>query len=192
MKHQKGISLVEVLLGAAAMGIIGTILVTIMVNGSGILYSQNTKINQSLALNNVNSELHDTIQYASSIVGSFVNGSNSFTTSASTLVFQMPSVLANGNVIDGKFDTIVISADQQKPQLLKKRIYPDPSSSRKNETATLISNLSQIHFSYLSSTGATVTPTAASTIEYSVKIAEKSSYGSKESSISGSVNLRNN
>ncbi len=192
MKNNQGISLIEVLLGAAAMGIIGTIIVTIMVNGSGVLFSQNTQINQSLSLNNVNSKIHVSIKNASTITASYINGSSSFTSTSSTIIFQVPSIAANGNAIDGKFDTMVITTDPENLKLLKKYVFPDISSSRKSGSELMVNNLSKIQFVYLNSSGAVVNPTTATTIDYVINISEKSSYGVKESSSSGRVNLKNN
>lgn len=192
MKNCQGISLVEVLLGAAAMAIIGTVIVSIMVNGSGVLYSQNTQINQSLALNSVNSSLHEYIQNASAIITTYINGSSTFTTSSSTIIFQVPSIASDGNAIEGKFDTMVITADPGNSKLLKRFVFPDSGSSRKTETNLMLTNLSKIEFTYLNSAGTVVSPTAATTVDYAVTVTEKSSYGDKESSTRGSVNLKNN
>lgn len=189
--NNNGFSLMEILLVLGSAAIIGTILVTIMVESSKYFTNQNTEINNNLSLNSISSEIQQGIQNASSINGSFTNGTNQYTTNFSTLIASIPALDASGDMIDTKFDTVVITQDRIKPNILHKYLFADPVSSRKNEDKILTSNLTYLQFVYLNDSETIVAPNTATRIDYVVKVAEKNGFNQKESSLSGRLNLKN-
>jgi prepilin-type N-terminal cleavage/methylation domain-containing protein len=62
INKQSGFTLAEVLIVLACSAIVGTILVTILVQGSSIFNDQNTRVNQNLSLNSINSKITQPIQ----------------------------------------------------------------------------------------------------------------------------------
>ena len=191
INKQSGFTLAEVLIVLACSAIVGTILVTILVQGSSIFNDQNTRVNQNLSLNSINSKITQQIQFASSVASTFSSGSTTYSSGPDTLVTKIPSVDSTGSVIDSKFDTMIISSDPIDKNILKLWIYPDISSSRKAETLVLTNQLSFIQFSYLNDEAVPTTPQTATRVDFIVKIAEKTNATIKESSISGRANLKN-
>lgn len=191
LTSQTGFTLTEILIVLASSAIIGTILVTIMVQGSGIFSDQNTQVNQNLSLNNVSSNISQSIQFGSGILGSYTAGAIQYTTSSNTIIAQIPSLNAQGGLIENKYDTVVITTDPNKTTVLRKYLYPDPQSSRVADNKVLVTNLSQIQFIYLNDNAVEVAPTTATRVDFIVKVAEKSGIGVQESSISGRINLKN-
>lgn len=190
-KFQTGFTLAEVLVVLGASAIIGTILVTILIQSSNIFSSQNATVNQNLSLNNASNQITQSIKFAASVASSFTNNQTTYTTSSQTIVINLPSLNNQGNVIDGKFDTLIIMPDASKPKLLKKLIFPDLASSRKAEITVIASNLSQIQFTYLNDSGNITSPTSATRIDFILKVSENLNNTIKESSTSGRINLKN-
>lgn len=190
-KKESGFTLTEVLIVLAASAIIGTILVTILVQGSSIFSSQNATVNQNLSLNNASNQITQSIKFASTILTSYTNNQITYTTNNQTIILKIPSINNQGNVIDNKFDTLIIMPDSNKPKILRKMIFPDPTSSRKSDNAVIASNLSQIQFNYLNDSGNLTSPSLATRIDFVIKVSENLNNSTKESSISGRINLKN-
>lgn len=189
--NPKGFTLTEVLIVLGASAIIGTVLVTLMVQGSSAIFNQNVQINHNIALNNASSKLNETIKYASSIQAVYTNGLTQYSSNSTSIIVNLPSINQQGSVIDNKHDVIVIAKDPLKPAILRKYIFADPVSSRKSTSQVILTNLSFIQFVYLGDNETGVSPTAASRVDYTIKTAEKTAFSSKESSISGRINLKN-
>jgi prepilin-type N-terminal cleavage/methylation domain-containing protein len=190
-KLQKGFTLIEILIVMACSAIIGTILVTILVQGSSIFSDQTTKVNQNLSLNSASNQIDQTVQYASQISANYIDGSTTYTTSDKVLIGKLPAIDSSGNVIESKFDTFILMQDPVNSAYLKKLIIPDLLSSRKSEDMTLLNQMTFLQFVYLNDSAVVTTPQTASKIDFVIKVAEKSGNGIKESSISGRINLKN-
>lgn len=188
---QSGFTLAEVLIVLASSAIVGTILVSILIQGSNLFSHQSTKVNQNLSLNSTSNQINQTIQFASSIASTYTNGSFTYSTSNDTIIVRLPSLDSSNNVIENKFDTVIIMADPIKPTHLKKLLFPDPSSTRRSENTVLTAQLAYLEFKYLNDNGVQTTPQTATRVEFNVKIAEKSGLTTQESSISGRINLKN-
>jgi prepilin-type N-terminal cleavage/methylation domain-containing protein len=188
---QKGFTLAEILIVLACSAIIGTILVTLLVQGSSIFNNQTAKVNQNVSLNNASSQISQAVQYASEIASSYTNGQNTYTSGSDVMVIKTPSVDSSGGVIDSKFDTIVLMKDPGKNTILKKLLFPDPASSRSSENTVLLNQLTYLQFIYLNDSAVVTTPQTATKIDFVIKMAEKTGNDVQESSISGRINLKN-
>lgn len=186
-----GFSLVEILVALGVASVAGVILISILVSGNSLFMQQNSNVFQGLSLNHATEQINDSISQASQVANSYPEMSPTYVTSESVLVLKIPSIDSSGNIIDQKFDYIVISQDDQKSNILRKRVFPDPSSSRKNENGVLATTVSSLTFSYLDSNNITVSPPSATKISFSIMLTEKAGSDNKTSSVSGQVNLRN-
>lgn len=188
----KGMSLVEVIIASAIAGVIGVLLVGFLVQNNGIYFNQTSKISQGTSLNDSSSKIDSVIKNASSVALNYPISNPQYTSDTSTLVLALPSIDSQSTIIENTFDYAVIAKDAQKPNVLRKQIFPNPSSSRKSENTVLSTTLSQITFLYYDSTGHIVSPTLATKVAYSINQNQKASFGNQTSSFSGQVNLKNN
>lgn len=191
-EHSIGFSLLEVVIAVAIAGVVGVLLVSLLVQNNGVYFNQTSKITQGINLNDGSSQIDNAIKSASSVAPNYPVLNPQYTSDANTLVLALPSIDSQSSVIDNTFDYIVISNDAQKPNILRKQVFPDPSSTRKSESLVLSTTLSQITFLYYDSTGQIVAPSSATKVSYSINLTEKASFGNQSSNLSGQVNLKNN
>lgn len=188
----RGFTLVETLVYASLASIIGVILVNLLFQGQGIFFQQSANVSQGLSLNQSGKQIEDTISQSSSVASSYTpSGGPTYTSSPVTLVLALPSVTDSGSVIDNTFDYAVITRDLTKETVLKELLYPNAASSRKSQNMVLATNLSEITFLYYDNNTYVVSPALATKINYTIKLSEKAGNGSKVSSSSGQINLKN-
>lgn len=191
--RRKGFSLIELLIGISAAGIIGALLVGLLSSNSRIFSDQNTKVNQGLELNTASDEINETIKTAGAVVSQYpTTGQATYTTGLNTLVLSIPSINTQGTVIQNTSDYVVIHIDPQNAKVLRKRTFADPTSSRKNENRILSTKLSKIEFRYLDSADQAISPVQASKIGFIINVSDNVATKTRTSSASGQINLRNN
>lgn len=192
LRRSGGFTLIEIMLYGGLAAIIGGVLITSMVSSSGIFFGQNAAVNQGVTINNTITQITELIKQSSSIAANYVDGSTTYTTNASTLVLALPSIDATGSVIANTFDYAVISADGQKPYILRKRFFPNGLSSKTSADTVMVTSLSTILFEYLDNSSNGTSPSVATRVRVSINLSEKAGYDDKVSSASATVNLKNN
>ncbi len=191
-KYFHGFSLVEVLLVVTVSSIAGVLLLTIFTQNNGLFIQQSARVAQGLNLNDSVTEISDSIKYAASIVP-ISQGNPQYTTGLETIVLALPSLDAQGNIIDQTFDHLIITKDLQNPKILRKLLQKDASSSRLYINKVMTTRLSKINFYYLDQEGKSVSPSGASKINFVINLKEVTGLNRNEDSSSSSqVNLRNN
>lgn len=190
LKKLNGFTLVEILIGVAAAGVIGSILIAFLTQNSQIYTQQNTKVNQGLELNNAFTEIEDTIKSGGSVVSQYPpTGQAQHTTGLNTLVINIPSINAQGAVIQNTYDYIVLYGDAK---VLRKKVFPDPASSREEMNTVLSTKLSKLEFKYYDSGGQIISPIQSAKIGFIINVSDNVATETHSSSASGQVNLRNN
>lgn len=190
--RSKGWSLLEVLVVVTVAAVAGGLLVNIMVSSGKIFVDQNALITQGLSLNQTQLELTELIKSSAGISGQYpAQGSPQFTTDSNTLVIKLPAVDSAGNVINSVYDFAVIDSDSGNPKILRKQIFKDNQSYRKTENKVLTTNLKSISFSYLDVNNTQVSYDQAVRIGFIINLLTPSGFADKESSGSGTVNLKN-
>ncbi len=192
MKNLSGFSLIELLVVVTVSGVVGILMLAIFSQNNGLFVAQTAKISQGLNLNDVTSEIRETIRSASFVSSSYTSGSNTYTSGTDTLVLATPSLDNQGFVIAQTYDFMVIEKDSQNPKVLKKLVFPNAISSRENQNMVLAIKLSKIIFLYYDNDLNPVIPSQASRIEFTINLEE--SLGLKKmqiSSASAQVSLRN-
>lgn len=192
-KRMRGFSLVEILIGVSIASVAGVILISLLSQNSSLVSDQNVKINQGLEINTARPLIDETLKAGSSIVSQYpATGSPTYTTGTESIVLSVPSINAQGLTINNTYDYLVLFKDPDNPRVLKKKLIVDPLSTRSSEDRVLLTKLSSIQFTYLNSSGQEISPTQASKIRYIVNVTDLVATEEKMSSVSGTINLRNN
>jgi hypothetical protein len=192
-KYTAGFSLVEILIGVSIASVVSILLISLISNNTSLVSDQNSKVNQGLEINNAKPIIDETLKSGSSIVAQYpLTGTPTYSTGSEAVVLSVPSVNATEMVIANTFDYLVIYKDPQSPKILRKKVLVDPLSSRKEEDRVLLTKLSLLQFNYMNTAGTPVSPTLSTKIGYIINISDFLATEEKISSISGSINLRNN
>lgn len=192
MRNQNGWSLLELLIVITIAAVAGGLIVNILVSSSGIFFDQSTQISHNLSLNQSELELTQIIKSTPGIVSQYpVSGTPQFTTDGDTLIARLPAINESGNVIDSVYDYVVVEADPEKPEILRKQIFLDELSVRNEEDKVLSTNLSEIEFNYLDVNNNPVTPDQAVRVNFLINLSTNSNYTQKENSGGGTVNIKN-
>ncbi len=186
-----GFTLVEVLLVAVVVAISGTVLVSAMVQNSGLFFNQQSKVSQGVNSNDASSQIIDSLRQASSIAASYPSQSPTYFSGLETVVATIPAFDQSGQTIGNVYDYVVVTKDPTNPNILRKKVFPDPSSKRQSEDRVLLTKLSKINFFYLDKNGIVTSPQTAGKVAFVINLSEKTGIGSQESSTSGQIFLRN-
>lgn len=191
MQFQKGFSLVEMVLVTLIAGVVGSLLVSLLVQNNGYFFQQSSTIDQGVNLNDAVSEIKNSIRASYSIEVDHTDGSTTHTTGPEALVLSLPSFDASGNVIEGTFDYTVIAIDTPSNNVLRKRVFPDASSYRKGENKVLSNSLYGLKFYYLDKNGLQIDPVSANTVSFWINVKNTFGLQGPLSSASAQVNLKN-
>lgn len=189
-KNSKGLTLVEIMLATAVAMVVGVILLAILVNQTGVFNQQNALINQGLSLNDSLRVISDDIRLSSKIAPGYPEVSPLYQSSPTTLVLQLQSVDNTGATIASVFDYVVITPDSN-PKILRRKVFPDPLSSRTSMNQVMTTILNSISFAYLDASGQTVDPTQAVKVNISLSVLGKPGIGGATRSASTTTGLRN-
>lgn len=191
MKSKTGFTLVEVLITVAVAIVAGTLLISIWVQNNGLYKAQTSKISTGVSLNDALTDITESIKNSATVASNYP-AQPSVTTDTDTLVLALPSINANGYVIENVYDYVVITKDPQKPKLLRKFVYPNAQSTRPKEEKLLSNVLTNVIFNYYDDNGNPVSPTNAEKITFIIQTSEKAGNGQNVASSSGQASLRNN
>lgn len=188
---EKAFTLIELLVVMGIGSVIGIMLISFLVQQNGIFYQQNSKLNQGVSLNNVMSEINDSIRLASGVATSYVNGTTTYSSSTNTLVLSYLSIDQNGDPIENTYDYLIITKDST-TGLVRKLFFPNNSSFRKSQNKVLLTKASLLSFSYLNKNNLIVSPTAAAKVNVVVNLNDQIGLNkTQSSSASATVSLRN-
>lgn len=178
----KGFTLLESMMAAGVALVMGVFLVSILVNNTGLFYQESSIVNEGLSLNDVLDKVNSTAKEAISVAASYPSSSPTYFSSANVLILKLPALSING-VITDTYDYAVFYPDTNKPKVLRKKVFPDTSSTRKAEDLILTTILDSITFDYLDKNNNPVSMISASKIKTNLSVLSKTgSVGSKRSS----------
>ncbi len=186
-----GFTLIEVLITLTIAAVAGGLIVQVVIQNNGLFYQETTKVSHGLTLNTAKHMLQNDLKTASSIASGYPVSAPNFITSSTLLVLQVPSVDSSGNIIENVYDYIVYSKDPNTPKIFRKNYYPDPASSKKSQNQVLLTELSFLEFTYLNQSGVVVSPAAASSVMFTLKVNTQVGLVKQEASTSGNISLRN-
>lgn len=183
-------TLVELIIALGATVIVATLIVSLLINQSGVFFKQNAIVNVGINLNDSVSKINSYIMQSSAIAGGYPEASPQYITGQDVLVLKLMSINTDGPISDA-YDYIVISKDSSENNILRVRVFPDPQSTREMSDSVATTLLDSIQFKYLDNAGNNVTPTSATSIELSLTVAYLTG-GSKSQRTSQTVtSLRN-
>lgn len=190
MKKEEGFSLAEVIIASSVAVVVGALLLSIMVNSSGIFYQQSAKVNQGVGLNDSQAKLRGAVKEAKAIAATYTSGTTTYTSSGTQLVLQLPAIDSSGNQIFNVFDYEVFLITSGRFYF---KVFPNTTggSARKSADQILTSGIDSVKFDYFDKTGALVTPTAATKVRTTLTLKQKAGVGYQVSIATSEANLRN-
>lgn len=192
MKTARGWSLIEILIVMTVASVAGGLLINLMISSNKLFYDQSAHISQGLSLNQTELELTELIKSSAGVAVQYpVTGTAQFTSDSDTLVIKLPALSAGGDVIESVYDFAVVEPDVSQPGVLRKQVFKDNSSYRKTENKILSTNLKTLTFNFLDANNSSVSPSLAERITFTIHLSNKSGFSEKESSGSGTVNIKN-
>lgn len=192
MRNTKGWSLIEVLIVVTVAAVAGSLLINLMVSSNKVFFDESAQISHGLSLNQAELELVDLIKSSAGIATQYpAQGGAQYTTDPDTLVVKLPALSSSGNVIDSVYDFAVIEADAANPAILRKQLFKDILSYRKAENKVLLTSLDSLTFNYLDANNNVVSPNQAVRVNFRISLSTKSGFSKKESTGSGTVNIKN-
>lgn len=186
MRNSKsGFTLAEIL-------VVTALFVLLILIGTGVfLYNNRFYENQTGEIASIQAgreaadRINEFARLAVAFEPSFIYNSINYTTGTSTVIFRLPSVEADGDVILGVYDFVVIGASSTVPNFFELISSPHPSSSRPARYLLLTNKLSAIIFTYDNSN-----LSLAKNISYDFTVTQTGRSPAKER-ITGSATLRN-
>lgn len=192
MSNFKGWSLLEVLIAITVAAVAGGLIVSLLVSSGKLFVDQSALISHGLSLNQAQLEMTEFIKSSAGIVSQYpVLGTPQYITDQNTLVLKLPGITSSGDVTNLFFDYAVIEADPSDSRILRKQVFKDNQSYRKNENKVLTTDLKTISFSYLDVNSNQIASDQAVRVSFIINLLTKSGLDNKESSGSGTVNLKN-
>lgn len=187
---QKGLSLVELLIAMSIATVVGTLLVVVIVNSSGLFYKESSKLNIGLNINDALSKVRGHMKEANAVASSYTAGSTTYTSAETQLVLKVPSLNSSSNIIPNTFDYFIYFLDTSKLRLVT---YPDSQSSRKAQDQIFSTNVDRVIFKYfdLANPANEVAPQAAKKISISLTLKQGSSTNYETNTATSEANLRN-
>lgn len=170
--------------------IVGALLMVIIVNSVGLFTTQSSKLEQGLNINDTLTEVRSSIKDASSIASVYTGGSTTYTTGATQLVLNLPSINISNNIISGSFDTYIYFLDTNRIRL---KTFPDAQSSRKPQDQIFSNIIDSLKFQYFNSATppVEVTPVSATKIRISLTLKQKKGTSYEINTATSEANLRN-
>lgn len=161
---RRGFTLVEMLVALGAMVIVSTVLVSLLVNQSGIFYKQNAVVNIGISLNDAVSSINNNIRQASAVASSYPEVSPQYITDQDTLVLKLAAINSEGP-ISNVYDYVVVTIDISDNDILRLQVFPDPQSTRTSSSSVLTTLMNAVQFNYLDNSGNAVIPTSATSVK---------------------------
>lgn len=185
----KGFTLLEVIIATGVAAIVGSLILGILVNSTGVYYQQSAKIEQGVDLNNALANIQKSITNAAAIASSYPEtGTPLYTTGNDQLVIKVSSVDSSNNIIANSYDYFVYTVNAGQLHLI---IYPDPKSSRQLRDQILALNVSNISFGYLDSADSPVGINAATKVKVTLTVQQKAGSNYRQSIATTEATLKN-
>ncbi len=179
----QGLTLVEVLVAMGIALVVGTLLLMVVVQSSGVFTDQSSKVQKGLNINEALSQVRLSIKDANAVASSYTDGTDTYTTGENQLVLKVTAIDTAGDMLEGASDYFIFFKDQS---FLRFKTFPDPSSSRKQGNSILATEVTGLHFQYFNSASppVEVSPVNAAKVRISLKLSQTSPATSE-------ANLRN-
>ncbi len=183
----RGLSLIEVLISAGIAVVVGTLLVTIIINSAGLFTKQSSKLSQGLNTNDALSKIRESIKEANSVAASF----SIYTSGVTQLVLSVPSIDSSNNIISNTFDYYIFFKDAN---FLRFKTFPNAASVKKAQDQIFSNSLDSLNFQYFDSASPPleVTPGSANKVRVTLSLKQKNGSLVEVKTSTSEASLRNN
>lgn len=186
----RGLTLIEVLVAMGIATVVGGLLLVIIVNSTGLFYSQSAKVEVGLNINTALSSIRNNIKDSSAVALSLTKGSQSFTSGINQLILKVSSVDSSNNIIANTYDYFVLLQDLNK---LRFKVFVDNVSSRKDQDQIFSTTIDSLVVKYFNSANppVEVAPDIATKVRVTVILKQKVGTGYETNIATTEANLRN-
>lgn len=190
----KGFTLTELLISVAVGAAVGTLLLGIMVNNTGLYYKEASKIQQGVGSNDALASVRTNIkisQYVSSVYPEI--GTPVYTSGANQLVLKLPTLDSSNNLVADTFDYVIYYISEQGGRnQLHMKLIPDVLSQKKAIDQILSNNVNSVVFDYYDGNGQTVTPNGAVKVKITLYLSQSTGNNTTSNIATTEASLRNN
>ncbi len=144
-KLQRGFTLIEAVITIGLFVIIMITFFALYDGYSKVYVSQQGLFNIAGSASSLMNETNTMVMQADQVVASHTFAGIGYTTGAETLVLELPSITASGDIVNGKFDYVAIYKSGSKAYRI---LAADSTSSRRNETKEFSDTISSLNFTY--------------------------------------------
>ncbi len=187
---RNGLTLIEALIAMGIAAIVGTLVLSVAINSTGLFYKESSKLQEGLNINDALGKIRDSVNQSSGVAASFTSGGITYTSSATQLVLKIPAIDNSGNIIANTLDYIVFFQDQTK---LRYKLIHDVASSRKSQDQIFSTSVNSLTFKYLNSQNppTEVTPASAAKIRTILSLKQKNGLATEINTATSEAGLRN-
>lgn len=187
---EAGLTLVEILISSSIAVVVGSLLLIIMVNSSGLFYKESSKVNIGLNTDDALSKVRKSIKESSAVVANYTQGLETYTSGVTMIVLKLPSLDSSGNIIPNVFDYFVFFKDQSH---LRFKTFPDIVSFRKPQDQIFSTNVEGLVINYLTSDNppVEVSPSSAAKVRITLTLKEKNWSTDETHTATSEANLLN-
>ena len=89
---KNGFTLVEVIIAMTITVVVGSLLLSLLVNNTGLFYQQSSRLNQGLGLNDSIAKIRGGMKEADAVASGYPISSPTYTSSATALVLRLPAI----------------------------------------------------------------------------------------------------
>jgi prepilin-type N-terminal cleavage/methylation domain-containing protein len=155
-QRARGFSLIELLVVIGITTLMMVVLFQMLLAYSKTLATQQATVEIGVGVESIASEVQSFVTQATTIVASRAFSGTTHTTSATTLVVELPAIDSTGSIITGAHDYVVFYANGTTAY---RTLSTDGTSARASGTKTLSKQVEAMQFIYNNGT-----PTAATTV----------------------------
>lgn len=141
----RGITIIETIVAMSIMAVASIVIGSIYIGHSKLYSAGNSAANVKLQKSIFVKNIKEAAESASGITASYIFGGVARASSSSTVIFQLPAIDANKNIIPGKFDYEVFYREGNK---IFAEISADAASQRKNLKRQLCDTAQNLIFHY--------------------------------------------
>lgn len=188
--NQKGLTLVEVLISTVIVILVGSLLLAIIVNSTGLFYQESAKVNMGLSTNDALISIRKSLKESSGVAASYSNDSVTYTSKADQIVLKVPSLDSSGDNILNTYDYVIFSLDQGKLTL---KTFPSAQSTRAAANQVFSNSVDSLVFGYfnLANPPVEVAPQSAGKVRVSLVLKQRSGSTEETNIATTEANLRN-
>lgn len=150
MKHRPGLTLLELLISMAILGIIVVVVSNLFIAAAQYTASEQTRITVGESNSRIFSTLDRTVRQGKAILSSATINSVLYNTSDMSMVFTLPSIQIDGTLTPTTSDTAVLFTDTiiTNNHRLRLIIEPDASSYRDAVDQIITDHVADVYFRY--------------------------------------------